>query len=450
MKRYAIVVLGWLLSWSISATAQQRISLGGYWERWIAGQLYDSIQVPSSYSPVGTACLVRQLNLPAISTGQRVILRFEGIAGNGVLRVNGHEAGTLGPYSRHDFDVTDYVKAGPNRIEMEITDWQVPMGLGPAAPWENYGGIIYDAYAEIRTDPYIENARLSYTLSPDFTSADCKLDVFVRSVSARDIQLAADLKQQQVSVSHVQQAATVEAGQTVISLKWKLDNVRLWSPQNPQLYTLLVALESSSGHDAFSSETGFRSLMIEGNKFILNGRPIVLKGVARHNLYANQGYTLTDPQIEWDFQTIKSMGANSVRLVHYPHDPRDLQAAAHDGIFVSEESGLTWMDFAKAPASTLETGINNLERTVERDWNNPALFAILLANESTPTIEVMKEAQRRIKALKPDVFFSMPGPNAPDHKEETMKRMFDEAGFDFYTAHPYVPPQLEVEKAFVR
>jgi hypothetical protein len=377
------------------------------------------------------------LDLPAISSSQRVILRFEGIAGNGILRVNGHDAGTLGPYSRHDFDVTEFAKAGANRIEMEITDWQAPMGLGPAAPWENYGGIIYDAYAEIRTDPYIENARLSYTLSPDFTSADCKLDVFVRGTSPQDVQLTVDLKQQQAGVSHLRQTASVQSGQTVVSLQWKLDNVRLWSPQNPQLYSLSVALESSHGRDLFSTETGFRSLTIEGNKFILNGQPFVFKGVARHNLYANQGYTLTGSQIDRDFQMIKSMGANSVRLVHYPHDPRDLQAAAHDGIFVSEESGLTWMDFSKAPPSTLETGINNLERTVGRDWNNPALFAILLANESTPTLAVMKEARQRVQALKPGLFFSMPGPSAPDRKLETMKRMFDDAGFDFYTAHPY-------------
>ena len=435
MRRLCIFVL--LTAASVAANAQERIPLAGYWQRWIAGRLYDSVPVPSSYRPVGTARLVRTVNFPAITASQRVILRFEGIAGNGILRVNGHQAGTLGPYSRHDFDVTDFVKAGPNQIEMEITDWQVPMGLGPTAAWESSGGIIYDAYAEIHTDPYIDNAHLSYTLSPDFKSADCKLDVFIPGTAPQQVQLAADLLQQDSSVSHVEQSASVKAGQNVVTLRWKLDNVHLWSPSTPELYNLKLSMESSHGRDTFSTETGFRSLVIHGNQFLLNGHPFVFKGVARHELYTDQGYTLTGPQIERDFHMIKSMGANSVRLVHYPHDPRDLEAAAHDGIFVSEESGITWIDFSKAPASTLETGIDNLERTVRRDWNNPALFAILLANESTPTVEVMKNALQRVKALKPDVFFSMPGPEAPDHKLESMKRLFDEAGFDFYTAHPY-------------
>src|SRR5579863_9765743 len=107
---------------------------------------------------------------------------------------------------------------------------------------ESSGGIIYDAYAEIHSDPYIENARLSYTLSPDFKTADCKLDVFVRSTSVQDIQLAADLRENNTGVSQARQVAKVKDGQTVVSLQWKTDSVSLWSPQHPQLYSLSVTL----------------------------------------------------------------------------------------------------------------------------------------------------------------------------------------------------------------
>ena len=154
-----------------SASAQQRISLAGYWERWIAGQLYDTVLVPSSYRPVGTATLTRIVEFPQLASGQRLLLHFEGIAGNGTLRLNGQQIGTLAPYTPHVFDITNDAKAGSNRIEMELVDWQTPLGLGPAAAWEASGGIIYDAYADVRADPYIENARLSYQLSPDFKSA---------------------------------------------------------------------------------------------------------------------------------------------------------------------------------------------------------------------------------------------------------------------------------------
>lgn len=433
----SLTILILLILFCSRAHSEQRISLAGAWERWIGDQFYDSIVVPSSYRPVGTARLVRAVNVPRLAPDQHLLLRFEGIAGNGILRVNGKEVGTLAPLIRHTFDATNQVRPGPNRMEIEITDWQVPLGLGPTAAWESSGGIVYDAYAEVRSDPYIENARLSYALSADFSKAECTLDVFLRATHARQVRITADLHTGAKPVSHIEQAGNVNPGAATLTLHWTLDNVRLWSPDDPQLYQLVVKLESLGGRDEFATDTGFRSLVIHGNKFLLNGHPFVFKGVARHGMWGGQGYTLTAPQMEQDFGMIKSMGANAVRLVHYPHAPEELEIAARRGIFVTQETGLTWIDFSKAPRSTLETGIDVLERVVQRDWNNPAFFAALLANESTPTLEVMREARQRVKTLDPGLFISMPGPSAPDHKLESMKTLFDNAGFDFYTTHPY-------------
>jgi len=426
-----------ILTLAPSLIAQQQISLAGSWERWIAGQLYDNVQVPSSYRPVGTAILKRNLDLPQISSGQRVLLRFEGIAGNGTLRVNGHEIGTLAPYIRHVFDITSEAKPGANQIEMQLIDWQAPLGLGPAAAWESSGGIIYDAYAEIRTDPYIENARLSYQLSPDFKTADCTLDVFLRGNAPQDVHLVSDLLDHNDRAAHAEVDTKANAGTTTATLHWKLEAVHLWSPDNPALYQLSVTLSSSHGQDTFATDTGFRSVGVQGNKILLNGHPFVFKGIARHGLWANQGYTLTPEQMEQDFRMIKSMGANAIRLVHYPHAPHEIELAARLGLFVTQESGLTWIDFRKAPPSTLQTGINILERVVQRDWNNPAFWAILLANESTPTVEVMREARQKIKALEPTILISTPGPSAPDGSNASVRKMFDDAEFDLYSAHPY-------------
>jgi beta-galactosidase/beta-glucuronidase len=275
--RSIVLMLTLLGFFSAAASAQQRISLNGYWERWIAGQLYDTVLVPSSYRPVGTAVLVRNADVPQLKEGQRLLLRFEGIAGNGMLRVNGKQIGVLAPYTPHIFDITENAKPGPNRIEMELIDWQAPLGLGPAAAWENSGGIIYDAYAEIRTDPYIENARLSYHLSPDLNGGDCTLDVFVRATSGQDLQITADLLQGQKRFVHLQQDAKVNAGTTVATLHWALDSIHLWSPDDPSLYQLSVKLNSHAGEDTFSTDTGFRSLVVQGNKFLLNDHPFVFK-----------------------------------------------------------------------------------------------------------------------------------------------------------------------------
>ena len=173
----------------------------------LPGQLYDSIHVPSSYRPVGTARLVRSHRFSRISaTGQRVILRFRRNRRQWDFACQWPRGGNARPLCPPRFRCH---RLRENRGQIK-SKWRSPTGrrpwvLGPTAAWESSGGIIYDTYAEIHSDPYIENARLSYTLSPDFKSADCKLDVFVRGTSAQDVQLTADLKHERANVSHAQQ-----------------------------------------------------------------------------------------------------------------------------------------------------------------------------------------------------------------------------------------------------
>jgi len=145
--------------------AREIISLSGQWERWIGDQFHDNVRVPSSYPPIGVAVLRRTMELRALHRGEHALVRFEGIAYEGIVRINGKQAGTLGPWTRHVFDISNQAVAGTNQIEVEIRDWQVL--LGPSGAWESYGGIVRDVYLEIRPDPYIDDARFQYTFNSD-------------------------------------------------------------------------------------------------------------------------------------------------------------------------------------------------------------------------------------------------------------------------------------------
>jgi hypothetical protein len=420
---------------SVGAEARVCVDLGGEWERWIGDQPLDRITVPSSYRPMGTVVLRRAVDLPALGPGRRAVLRFEGIAHFARLRVNGDEAGTMGPWTRHEFDVTAHVRAGANRLDVEVSDWQVP--LGPSGAWEASGGIIRDVFLELRPDPYVENSRLQYELASHLGRAECVLDVFLRGTARASVRLSAELLSGTTLVAQAAREAKVEAGSATVSLKWELEAPALWAPRTPNLYTLRVRLESADGQDEYVTQTGLRDLRIEGNTFLLNGERLVLRGLARHDLWENQGHTMTAAQIEQDMRLIKATGANFVRLVHYPHDRRVVEAADRLGLFVTEESGLVWVRFDKLDRKAIETGLQNLERTVRRDWNSPSLFAVLIANESTPTAEVLREGARRVHALAPRLFVSSAHFYCKDSRFEGPKRLFDEGGLDFYASHPY-------------
>jgi hypothetical protein len=410
-----------------------RIVLSGSWERLIGGQYYDTVQVPSSDRSVGNATLRRKIDVPQLNPNQRAILRFEGVAYLGKVSVNGKAVGEA-TWGRSEMEATSALVAGRNEISVQIEDSQV--ALGPNGAWEGYGGIIRDAYLDIHPDPYIENARLASKIDLTAKTAQLQVDVFVRSNISGKATVKATLSRDD-DRSGTSQEVTLVPGQSTVPLKWTLSNPALWSPEAPQLYQLNVALSSGSGTDVFTTSTGIRELTIDGDKFFINGKRLVVKGVARHDMWKDQGFTLTTAQIDQDMHMIKAMGANFVRLSAYPNDRRNVEAAEREGLLVSEESGLCWIDFRNVPRDTVEQGMRNLESIVRRDWNSPSLFDVTFANESTPTVEVMQEARRRVKTQLPTLFISMTDISSPDGTPEAVKRLYDDAGFDFYSTHPY-------------
>jgi len=432
--KHVVYIAGFLIAVAAS-NAQERIDLGGQWQRRIAGRLHDFVVVPSSYRPLGTALLRREFELPRIGTNRRILLRFEGIAHRATVQVNGAEVGVMGPWTPYTFDITENVKLGRNELGVEVTDWQVP--LGPVGAWEASGGIIRDVRLEIRPESYIENAHFRYTLDPSLGAAHVLLDTYLQSTQPGRGRIHAELRRGGVLISEISSTVELTAGTKKHTLEWDIQAPALWTPEVPILYTLRARLSGAFGEDSFTEDVGFRKIEVRGSRFLLNGRTLVLRGVCRHDLWPNQGHTLTDAQIEQDLSMIKTMGANFVRLVHYPHDRRVVRAANRLGLFVTEESGLVWLDFQKISRDTLETGISNLERTILRDWNSPALFAVLLANESAPTLEAIQEARRRVRALDPGLLMSSARVDGPGRDFPSSKRLFDEGGLDFYTDHKY-------------
>ena len=419
---------------TLPALAQPSIDLGGYWERWVGDQFYDSVKVPSSYRPIGTVRLRRSTELPQLGPNRRVVLVFEGVANEAIVRVNGREVGRMGPWIGYEFDVTGAVKPGTNLIEVEVTDWQTPRAPGRLGKLRRHHSGRLDRFSPRRV-----RAECAPELSPGagLRVGGLHAGRFRREHGKKNGQAVAELLRRGVAVGHVEREVRLEAGSSTLSLPFSVERPALWSPESPELYTLRVKVASEVGEHTFVAETGLRDLRIKGNQFLLNGEVLVLKGVARHDLWKDQGYTLTDAQIEQDMRLIKSMGANSIRLVHYPNDRRTVQAAARHGLLVSEEPGLYGVDFAQAPRESIERGLRNLEAIVRRDWNSPALFCVMLANESRPTVAVMREARERVKRLKPDLFLSAPHVFSPEGSLAGSKRLFDEGGFDFYTQHPY-------------
>ncbi|MGH9455992.1 MAG: glycoside hydrolase family 2 TIM barrel-domain containing protein, partial [Terriglobia bacterium] len=167
------------------------------------------------------------------------------------------------------------------------------------------------------------------------------------------------------------------------------------------------------------------------------------KGVCRHDMWKEQGFTLTRAQQEQDMRMIKGLGCNFVRLVHYPHDRHIVELADEVGLLVSEEPGYWGMDFQTMARSEIELGYRILEKTIQRDWNSPAVFAWLLSNECRLTVEVLKEGKERCNKLDP-IHRLVSAANSMS--DEKAKPIFEQSGMDFFDQHPYVPDPRDYAK----
>ena len=425
-----------------AAGPRARVDLNGQWERRIDGELYDLVQVPSSLRPSGNYRLKREFLLPEISTHERAILHFDAITYFGRAFVNGAELGVMGPYVPFEFEFTRQAKKGANVVEVAIADLtpepsgagkdELALGVNPG--WEAYGGIIRDVYAEVRPAAFVDNVRFGYKLAPDYIKADCKAQVMVSATAETSAQVEVALLRAGMEVARAEKAAAIAAGASIVELEFEVRAPVLWSPEEPNLYELRATLRSERGVHDWRCRTGFREVATRGPDFLLNGRWLVLKGVCRHDMWKEQGFTLTRRQMEQDMRMIKALGANFIRQVHYPHHRFMVELADELGVLVSEEPGYWGMNFTTMPRSMIELGYRTMERVVRRDWNSPSVFAWLLANECEYTAEYLREGKAVCNRLDPIGRLVSAANSMP---KEKAKPIFEAAGMDFFDQHPY-------------
>ena len=427
---------------SAGHSTRRRIGLDGVWERWCNGRLWDLVNVPSSLAPSGNYRLRRSVSVPALDKDVRAFLRFEGIAYFGIVFVNGKRLGTMGAYVPHEFDATTALLPGENRIEVEICDLtpaadgagadDIAIGVNPG--WEAYGGIIRDVCLEIRPAAFIGDVSFAYELSDDFTRAACTVRVSVSSSGNTAGDLAVALLFGNAEVARANARMEAAAGESATELTFECDNPWLWAPDHPHLYRLTAALKTPAGQDAYECRTGFRHFRIQGPKFLWNGKPIVLQGFCRHDMWNGQGFTLTRAQMRQDMQAIKQTGANFVRLVHYPHHRYVVELADELGLLVTDEPGYWQVEFPSMPASEIAAGLRILEGAIRRDRNSPSVFGWLLGNESRLTVEYLRQGKEMCNRVDP---WKRPVAFANSTATEKAKAQFEAADLDFFSQHLY-------------
>ena len=320
----------------------------------------------------------RVFEIPADWKGKQVCLYIGSATSNVRVWVNGKSIG----YSEDSklearFDITKAVKPGKNLIALEIFRWCDGTYLEDQDFW-SFSGLARDTYVYTR-----EKARLEDVGVVADMDGHLRVNALVsKGISAVRYELHDDggnIVAKGMS-SAINGAAVYET---------TVPDVNLWSAELPNLYSLKVeALANGKVSESTTINVGFRTVRIAGNQLLVNGQPVLIKGVNRHEISPYKGYLVTEEDMVRDIAVMKSLNINAVRTCHYPDDPLWLSLCDIHGLYVVDEGNIEThgMGYGKetlaADRRFAKAHLERDSRLVRRDRNHPSVIIWSLGNEA--------------------------------------------------------------------
>lgn len=335
--------------------------------------------------------------------GCRVALRFEGAMQSARVYCNGEKvAEHAGGYLPFTVDIDPCLRFGAeNQIEVFL-DNRDDRSIPPGKPTDGldflyYGGLYRNVVLVVTPKLYLTDAvqadlphaggLLVETRRADQAQARVLLQATIGNRTERGQHtpvLLALLEEGGAVACEWRGAVDVPAnGQATVSAELTVEQPRLWSPDAPALYAAVCRITNESGtEDTYQETTGIRFAQITEQGFLLNGKPLKLRGVNRHQQYPYIGIAAPDAAQRREARLLKSMGINAVRLSHYPQSPAFLDACDRLGLILIEP----------VPGWQFCTGgvfrkrlLQNIRDMIRRDRNHPSVMVFEVSPNETPT-----------------------------------------------------------------
>ncbi|MGB5808989.1 MAG: glycoside hydrolase family 2 TIM barrel-domain containing protein [Polyangiales bacterium] len=350
---------------------------------------FDFPTIPSENNSVSS--YRRNFEIPAAWDGRSVFVRFEGVDSAFYLWVNGRRVGyAQGSRTPAEFDLTPFLVEGDNVLAVQVHRWSDGTWLEKQDMW-NLSGIFRDVTLWSAGGTYIRDFEVHAELNDDFSEGSVVVDVDLRRLAPSDASDRVSIRLAEIDdASDMQEVSLDACGDARVQLRFTVDAPRLWSAESPNLYTLALVLEPEDGpEELISQQVGFRRVAIEDGQLQVNGKPILVRGVNRHEHNPDTGHYVTEEDMLTDLRLLKQYGFNAVRPGHYPLTPRWYELANEYGIYMVDEANLEthglWM-FAGIDLGTVPEWESNhmerVERMLERDKNQPSVIVWSMGNEA--------------------------------------------------------------------
>ena len=321
-------------------------------------------------------------------TDKRKILVFDGVCSAYEVWINGVNAGfSQGSHNQSEFDITDYINDGDNLLAVKVYQWSYASYLECQDMWR-LNGIFRDVYILTKEETSI----FDVFVHTDFD------DTYKDAIFSAEISILKPNKNYTV-IAELSDNNTILMSQSNICenniiFKEKISSPKKWTAETPYLYTLILKLlKNNDVIEIYKINVGFRKIEIKNRVFMINGQPVKLKGVNRHDSDYKSGFTVSEESMIKDITTMKQHNINTVRSSHYPNSYFWYDLCDKYGMYVIDEADLENHGFHAVDKSLAlariahdpdwrDAYIDRAERMLECDKNHPSIIFWSLGNES--------------------------------------------------------------------
>ena len=341
--------------------------------------------VPTKDNHVGS--YRREINIPANWDGKRVIAHFGSVTSNIYLYVNGKFAGYAEDSKvAAEFDITPFLKKGKNLIAFQSFRWCDGSWCEDQDFWR-LSGPARENYLYARSkDHRLLDVRVETELKNNYKDGALNITAKLQGNTLAYFGLY-DPDGKEVIVT-----GTDNVKNGVAKYQLRVKNVRKWSAETPNLYTLVVSPIQNGGmyspYEIIQVKVGFRKVEIKNKQLLVNGQPVLLKGANRHEMDPDEGYNVSEQRMIQDIMMMKRLNINAVRTCHYPDDPRWYDLCDKYGLYVvaeanQESHGFQYGDDAAAKKPEFAKQImERNQHNVSMFYNHPSIITWSLGNET--------------------------------------------------------------------
>ena len=338
----------------------------------------------------------RSFETPENWDGKDIYLHFAGVSGAMYLWVNDEFVGyNEGSKTPAEFKITDYLVDGKNTISVQVMRWSDASYMEDQDFWR-ISGIERDVYVYAKNKVSLRDFRLTSDLQNEYKDGVFKANLSIENntKTSTENEIKISLFDGDKEIYSDTKTAEIKAGQNEISFETRIPNVKTWNAEQPNLYRLLVEVNG----EATAVNVGFRNIKIENSQFLVNGKPVTIKGVNHHDHDEKAGHVINEDLTEMDMRLMKENNINAIRTSHYPKNPHFYRLADKYGFYVVNEANIETHGMgvthdiernpekAKShPAYLPEWEKAHLDRTIrmfERDKNYPSIVIWSLGNEA--------------------------------------------------------------------